>query len=79
MSGQSHWNPVTEPDKAERPDMSGQSLCDLVRRPDMCGLTRVFGGRIVRDFPEEVSSSSFHFCCQDENRILLDRIRSNLI
>jgi hypothetical protein len=22
MSGQSHWNPATEPDKAERPDMS---------------------------------------------------------
>jgi hypothetical protein len=23
MSGQSHWNPAIEPDKAERPDMSG--------------------------------------------------------
>jgi hypothetical protein len=23
MSGQSHWNPATEPDKAERSDMSG--------------------------------------------------------
>jgi hypothetical protein len=23
MSGQSHWNPATGPDKAERPDMSG--------------------------------------------------------
>jgi hypothetical protein len=23
MSGQSHWNPATEPDKAERPDIFG--------------------------------------------------------
>jgi hypothetical protein len=23
MSGQSHWNPTTKPDKAERVDMSG--------------------------------------------------------
>jgi hypothetical protein len=23
MSGQSHWNPATEPDKTERADMSG--------------------------------------------------------
>jgi hypothetical protein len=23
MSSQSHWNPATEPDKAEMPDMSG--------------------------------------------------------
>jgi hypothetical protein len=23
MSGQCHWNPATEPDKAKRPNMSG--------------------------------------------------------
>jgi hypothetical protein len=46
MSGQSHWNPATEPDKAERPDMSGQSLSNLARRTNMSGLTGVFGGRI---------------------------------
>jgi hypothetical protein len=46
MSGQSHWNPATEPDKAERPDMSDQSLWNPVRRPDMSVLIRVFGGRI---------------------------------
>jgi hypothetical protein len=46
MSDQSHWNPATEPDKVERPDMSGQSLWNLARRPDMSGLTGVFGGGI---------------------------------
>jgi hypothetical protein len=33
-------------EKVERPDMSGQSLWNPVRRPDMSGLTGVFGGRI---------------------------------
>jgi hypothetical protein len=46
MSGQSHWNPATESDKAERPDMSDQSLCNLARRPDMSGLIGVFCGRV---------------------------------
>jgi hypothetical protein len=41
MSGQSHWNPATEPDKVERP-----SLWNPARKPDMFGLTRVFCGRI---------------------------------
>jgi hypothetical protein len=57
--------------KAERLDMFGL----------MAGyvwLDRSFW-RIVRDFPKEVSCSSFHFCCQDENRMLPDRLRSNLI
>jgi hypothetical protein len=46
MSGQSHWNPATEPDKAERPDMFGQSLSNPARRTNMSGLAGVFGGRI---------------------------------
>jgi hypothetical protein len=46
VSGQSHWNPATELDKAERPYMSGQSLWNPARRPDMSGLTGGFGGRI---------------------------------
>jgi hypothetical protein len=46
MSVRSHWNPITESDKAERPDMSGQSLWNPDRRPDMSGLIGVFGGRI---------------------------------
>jgi hypothetical protein len=53
LSGQSHWNPATEPDKAERPDMSGmgadmsgQSLWNPARMLDMSGLTGVFGGVI---------------------------------
>jgi hypothetical protein len=33
-------------EKVERPDMSGQSLWNPARRPDMSGLTGVFGGRI---------------------------------
>jgi hypothetical protein len=33
-------------EKAERPDISGQSLWNLARGPDMPGLTGVFGGRI---------------------------------
>jgi hypothetical protein len=33
-------------EKAERPDISGQSLWNLARGPDMSGLTGVFGGRI---------------------------------
>jgi hypothetical protein len=32
MSGQSHWNPATEPDKVERPDMSGMGAGHV--RPD---------------------------------------------
>jgi hypothetical protein len=42
MSDQSHRNLATEPDKAERSDMSGQSLWNPAVRPDMSGLTRVF-------------------------------------
>jgi hypothetical protein len=33
-------------DKAERPDMSDQSLWNSTRGPDMSGLTGVFSGRI---------------------------------
>jgi hypothetical protein len=33
-------------EKVERSDMSGQSLWNSARGPDMSGLTRVFGGRI---------------------------------
>jgi hypothetical protein len=33
-------------EKAERPDMSNQSLWNPVRGSDMSGLTEVFGGRI---------------------------------
>jgi hypothetical protein len=33
-------------EKAERSDMSGQSLWNLASGPDMSGLTGVFGGRI---------------------------------
>jgi hypothetical protein len=32
MSGQSHWNLAIEPDKAERPDMSGMGARHL--RPE---------------------------------------------
>jgi hypothetical protein len=46
MSDQSHGNPATELDKAERPDMFSQSLWNPVRRPDISGLTGVFGDRI---------------------------------
>jgi hypothetical protein len=53
MSGQSHWNLSTEPDKAERPDMSGsrldmsgQSFWNPARRSNMSVLTGVFGGGI---------------------------------
>jgi hypothetical protein len=55
MSGQSHWNPATELNKAERsdmsglgagPDMSGQSLWNPARRPDISGLIGVSGGGI---------------------------------
>jgi hypothetical protein len=34
-------------EKAERPDMSGQSLWNPARGSDMSGLTGVFSGRIV--------------------------------
>jgi hypothetical protein len=33
-------------EKAERPDMSGQSLWNLARGPDMSSLTGIFSGRI---------------------------------
>jgi hypothetical protein len=33
-------------EKAERSDMSSQSLWNPARGPDMSGLTEVFGGRI---------------------------------
>jgi hypothetical protein len=53
MSGKCLWNPATEPDKSEMPDMSGlgpnlsgQRLWNPARRSDMSGLTGVFGGRI---------------------------------
>jgi hypothetical protein len=46
MSGQSHWNSAIESNKAERPDMSGQSLWNPARRLDMSSLIGVFGGRI---------------------------------
>jgi hypothetical protein len=46
MSGKCFWNPAIELDKVEMPDMSGQSLWNPARRPDIFGLTGVFGGRI---------------------------------
>jgi hypothetical protein len=33
-------------EKAERPDMSGQSLWNTARGPNMSGMTGVFGDRI---------------------------------
>jgi hypothetical protein len=49
MSGRCLWNP----NKEEGPhmsglwvDMSGQSLWDPAKGPDMSGLTGVFGGRV---------------------------------
>jgi hypothetical protein len=46
MSGQSLWNPTTKSDKAERPNMSDQSLWNLARGLDLCSLIGVFGGRV---------------------------------
>jgi hypothetical protein len=42
MSGLGLWNPNTE----EGPNMSGQSLWNLVRGANMSGVTGIFGGRI---------------------------------
>jgi hypothetical protein len=43
---QSLWNLAAKPNKAERPDMSNQSLWNPARGSDMSDLIEVFGGRV---------------------------------